>query len=286
MTINQIIQALHDKGCVGWQLDLDFPNCEVLCLIDQKKRENIVKIFLDETKGVLLVSHWLTDAIDISQNPKIATLLYVALATANDSIVQAGNIGLCQMDISEGCLLFSYVAVLTLGNDANTVADLILLTLPAIALVEPFFDHVEKRANDNVLSVNDVFSFSFQSECVVDVHPMLQLSAETRVAFNTWLESTGINIQLILELFKNSSALEINYVINDTDISFFAFDGIGSIKLDQFSTSLIDDNIECMCRIVDCWDRYIALAAYLNIESSKRYTGPNDLASEIESALL
>ena len=284
MTINQIIQALHDKGCVGWQLDLDFPNCEVLCLIDQKRRENIVKIFLDETKGVLLVSHWLTDAIDISQNPKIATLLYVALATANDSIVQAGNIGLCQMDISEGCLLFSYVAVLTLGNDANTVADLILLTLPAIALVEPFFDHVEKRANDNDLSVDDVFSC--QSEFVVDVHPFLKVPPDAKSALSTWMGISGINSQYLMGLFQSSSALQIFYVLTDISISFYASNGTENVKIGESGVPTnTDDKTSFTLFAEECWNIYTALAAMLNIPLSNDYLNCDDFLLEIDGAV-
>lgn len=284
MTVNNIIQALHDRGAVAWQLDLDLPNCEVLSLIDPKGRESIVKILLDETKGVLLLSHWLTESINIAQNPKMATLLYVALAAANDSIVQAGNIGLCQMDISEGCLLFSYVAVLPLGNDAKTIADLILLTLPAIALVEPFFDHVEKRANDNDLSVDDVFSC--QSEVVVDVHPFLKVPPDAKSVLGTWMGTSGFNSQYLMGLFQSSSTLQIFYVLTDISISFYASNGRENVKIGESGIPTnTDDKTSFTLFAEECWNIYTALAAMLNIPLSNDYLNCDDFLSEIDGAV-
>ena len=284
MTAKNIVQVLHDRGAVAWQLDLDLPNCEVLSLVDKDGRESILKILLDETKGVLLVSHWLTDAIDISQNPKIATLLYVTLATANDSIIQAGNIGLCQMDISEGCLLFSYVAVLPLGNDANTVADLILLTLPAIALVEPFFDHVEERANADILTIDDVFSF--QSEYVVDVHPFLKVPPDAKSALGAWMEASGFTSQSLVGLFQGSSALQIFYVLTDISISFYASNGTESVKIGELGVPTnTDDKTSFTLFAEECWNIYTALAAMLNIPLSNDSLNYDDFLLEIDGAV-
>lgn len=276
ITMNAVLQALYDRGVVGWQVDIS-DDCAVIML--SHKNETLVKLYWEE--NALFVSHWLTDPIDLSLNPQYITMLFVALATANEQLVNGGHIGLCQMDSSIDALRFEYVAVIPLKN-VDMVVELILQTQPAIMLVKGFFDYMQEKVNADVLSVDDVFTF--QTGITVDIHPFLAVPSDAKKAFHSWLQSTGLTPEFLSSVFQRSDEIEIYYTLTDESISIFASNGRSNIKLDELALYLAKEQ-EFSQRIQQCWIRYIGLAAFLGVARSGIYANSDALVNEIMATL-
>ena len=165
LTLTQVLGELYDSGRVAWMLDhVVDESHEVLCLIGDDGKEIVVDLSIDSK--ALYVERILSGKIDIAQHPKITSLLYIALGTANLELCENGSIGTCHIHTSTDRINFIYsfpVPLLSILN-AELAAVLVIETLSAISLVEPYFKYIEKRANASQLTINDVFQFRKSQE--------------------------------------------------------------------------------------------------------------------------
>lgn len=165
LTLTQVLGELYDSGRVAWMLEHVVDEYhEVLCLIGDDGKEIVVDLSIDS--NALYVERILSGNIDIVQHPKITSILYIALATANLQLCDGSHFGTCHMHSSTDGINFIYSSPIPLLNilNAELAAALVIEALSAISLVEPYFKYIEKRANASQLTINDVFQFRKSQE--------------------------------------------------------------------------------------------------------------------------
>lgn len=284
VTLTKVVESLYNRKRVAWRMDYVADDCyEMIRLIGDDGKEFVVDLSIDYEQKVLYVERFLTGAINIEQNPKMANLLYVALATANMELCEGAHIGTCHMHTATNNLYFIYSFAVPLFSNAEMAAALVLKCLPAISVVEPYLEYIEKAANADELTIDEVFEYHTEPEVAVEIHPILKLPAEARSAFNTWLTTSGMNKSMILNLFKNSSPLDIYYVATDVDIAIYISNGCTNIKVDEFDLSLVREKRTFVSRIEQCFHIYLAMAATLRLPTTENYSRYDDFATDIES---
>lgn len=285
ITLTKVVEALYIRKRVAWRMDHVADDCyEMIRLIGDDGKKFVVDLRIDYEEQVLYVERFLTGAIDIEQNPKMANLLYVALATANMELCEGAHIGTCHMHTATNNLYFIYSFAVPLFSNAELAAALVLKCLPAISVVEPYLEYIEKSANADELTIDEVFEYhAAEPEIAVEIHPMLKLPTEARSAFNRWLIASGMDKSMILNLFKNSSPLDIYYVATDVDIAIYISNGCTNIKVDEFDLSLVREKRTFVSRIEQCFHIYLAMAATLRLPTTENYSRYDDLATDIES---
>lgn len=284
LTLTDIVETLYDRNRVAWRMDRVSDDCyEMIRLIGDDGTEIVVDLSIDYEQKVLYVERFLTGAINIEQNPAMANLLYVALATANMELCEGAHIGTCHMHTATDNLYFIYSFAVPLFGNAEIAAALVLKCLPAISVVEPYLEYIEKTANADELTIDEVFEYHTEPEIAVEIHPILKLPAEARSAFNTWLTTSGMNKSMILNLFKNSSPLDIYYVATGVNIAIYISNGCTNIKVDEFDLSLVREKRTFVSRIEQCFHIYLAMAATLRLPTTENYSRYDDLATDIES---
>lgn len=283
-SLTEILGVLYNRGLVTWRADFAADEChEMISLISDTGAEVVVDLWIDSERQSLFVERFLTDAIDLTQKTKMVNLFYVSLATANMELCERGHIGTCHM-YTDGEFSFIYSSAIPLFCNAEMIATLVMKSLSAISLVKPFFRSIEKKADADILTVGDVFSF--HQECVVGVHPFLKVPPEAKSALGTWMGTSGFTSQSLAGLFQSSSALQIFYVLTDISISIFASDGKGNVKIGESGVPTnLDDKTSFILFAEECWNIYIALAAMLNVPLSNDYLNCNDFLMEIDSSL-
>lgn len=182
--IDSVLSALRDLDVVvGEQIDKVNDYFFVDVALESGKPTEALLLDFDAT--TLSIAARFGDSFS-TDTPHVNALAYIALSRANDALMEKRKPGKCLLNLDVDKARYMYSASIPLLKSPKEMAAFIKQAIEGIMQVRGFLSSFAQRANDGMLSIDDVLLLEplEEGQMHVTLHPVLGILAEENINAN------------------------------------------------------------------------------------------------------